>query len=295
LFVSILTHDDANATKRLVDVLYQEGHVFVIHVDGKENSEGTYQELVEYASTRPYVHVLPKRRRVRVSWGGFSMVNATLQILQYAFAVDALDDEPDRPLEFHKFFHIASTSYPLASNAEIRRRIADHPLDANFFNVILKPQRPNPSSWFYFVECDDALHRIHRLPPLRNETAGVDLYTASQWFISSREFAKYLAEAKPGSFVNQFLDYVKHVVVADETFFGTVLRHTEFCSMHHNSNFLHLQFDRWESDLPAGKRDEKKCMMKDPDHCGRSPTVMTVDYADLLELDSTVLFARKVS
>ena len=86
---------------------------------------------------------------------------------------------------------------------------------------------------------------------------------------------------------------MEHVVVADESFFGTVLRHTAYCKKHHNSNFLHLQFDRWESELPAGKRDERKCPMPNPDHCGRSPTIMTVDYADILEL-SNELFARKV-
>jgi len=294
---SILTHDDASkATERLVEALYADGHVFVIHVDAKERSDSTYQRLIEYASTRPHVHVLGPRRRVRVNWGGFSMVNATLQILRYAFAVDpdpADSGEPKGALDFHKFVHVASTSYPIASNREIRERIASYPLDANFFNVILKPSRPGPSGWYYFVECDDALHRIHRLPPLQNATAGVELYTSSQWFISSREYAEYIAEARPGTFVHQFLEYVQHVVVADETFFGTVLRHTEFCTKHHNVNFLHLQFDRWESDLPAGKRDEKKCMMKDPNHCGRSPTTMTVDYADILEL-SCDLFARKV-
>ena len=93
--------------------------------------------------------------------------------------------------------------------------------------------------------------------------------TASQWFITSREFARYLlallcsnsvyimlflrsffhfyvshivwtlqhlllsfsylAEAKEGTLVHDFVDYAKHIVVADEQFFGTILRHTEFC------------------------------------------------------------------
>ena len=119
------------------------------------------------------------------------------------------------------------------------------------------------------------------------------MYTSSQWWIISREFAEYLARAEKGTFVHQFLDYIEHVVVADESFFGTVLRHTSFCLKHHNRNFLHLQFDRWESDIPQEERDQGKCMLKDPDACGRSPTTMTVDYADILEL-SDDLFARKV-
>jgi len=290
LCYGILTHDDAEATERLIDTLDEEGHWFIIHVDKKAASAQTYERLAFYASTRSWVHVLDNNQRVSINWGGFSMVNATMQILRYAFAVD----EPEREaLPFHKFVHLASTSYPLASRREIRKRIASYPLDANFVHVILKPTRPPPASWHYFVECDDSLHRIYRLHPLQNSTSGVELYTSSQWFIISREFAQYLAEAKPGSFVHEFLEYVEHVVVADETFFGTVLRHSKFCTKHHNENFLHLQFDRWESDLPEELRDPRKCMMPDPDHCGRSPTTMTIDYVDILEL-SDDLFARKV-
>ena len=319
LCYGILTHDDAEATIRLIQVLYEDGHVFVIHVDGKETSDETYHTLVEYAVSRVHVHVVANHQRVRVNWGGFSMVNATLQMLQYAFAIDE-DPGGRSPLDFHKFVHLAASSYPLASNHEIRQQLASFPLDANFLHVIMKPTRPGPQVWHYFVECDDALHRIYRLPPLQNATAGVELYTSSQWFIISREFAYYIAVAEPGTFVHDYLEYAQHVVVADETFFGTVVRNTHFCTKHHNRNFLHLQFDRWESDLPAKHRDERKCMMVDPDRrlrfispvpipftsnsrsvplflvfsdCGRSPTTMTVDYADILEL-SDDLFARKV-
>jgi hypothetical protein len=240
LCYGILTHDNPTATTRLINVLYEEGHTFVIHVDAKESADETFQELVEYASTRDYVHILPHPFRVRVNWGGFTMVNATLQILKYAFALDFTHDA----LDFHKFVHLASTSYPIASNDEIRNKLASFPLDANLMHVIMKPTNPHNHAWHYFVECDDALHRIYRLQPLSKKNGGIDLHTSSQWFVISREFAFFLAQAKKGTFVHEFLEYVQHVVVADETFFGTVLRNTHFCAKHHNWNFLHLQFDR---------------------------------------------------
>ena len=289
LLYGILTHDNPEATKRLIRVLYEEGHSFVIHVDGKEAADETFYDLKEFAATRDYVHVVDTR--VRVNWGGFTMVNATLQILKYAFAID--NPNQQEPLDFDKFVHLASTSYPIASNAEIREKLASFPLDANLMHIIMKPTSPGINAWHYFVECDDALHRIYRLKPLTTANGGVELYTSSQWFVISREFALYLAENKPGTFVHEYLEYVEHVVVADETFFGTVLRNTEFCTKHHNWHFLHLQFDRWESDLEQGKRDLRKCMMPDPNRCGRSPTTMTMDYMDILELTGD-LFARKV-
>lgn len=284
----ILTHNSPEATIQLIEALYiPDQTVFVIHVDGKESSDETYEALEKYSLSHTYVHILPDSWRIRVNWGGFSMVQATLQMVKYAFAIDR---PMNAPLSFHKFIHLASTTYPIASNQQILDRIASYPLNANLMDVVFKPINPSQGSWHYFVECDDTVHRIYRLPPYVGKD--IDLYTASQWFIISRDFAKYLAMTPRGSFVREFLDYAQHVVVADETFFGTVLRHSKFCYYHHNDNFLHVQFDRWENELD-GNRDERKCLMPNPDHCGRSPTTMTKDYLPMLNL-SNDLFARKV-
>lgn len=92
--------------------------------------------------------------------------------------------------------------------------------------------------------------------------------------------------------MRQYLDYISKAVVADENFFGTVLRNTRFCNKHHNWNFLHLMFDQWENEQNLELRDQRKCMMPDPNHCGRSPTTLGLDYLDVLELSGD-LFARK--
>jgi len=159
--------------------------------------------------------------------------------------------------------------------------------------VVMKPLKPHPMAWHYYVECDDAVHRISRLTPLNEYTHNAELYVSSQWFIISREFAEYIAAAAKGTFVHEYIKYAQHTVVADESFFGTVLRNTEFCTKHHNSNFLHLQFDRWESDMESEQRDPRKCLSPDPNRCGRSPTTLTIADFFVLEL-SDDLFARKV-
>ena len=290
LLYAILTHQNPAETIRLVDNLYEPGHVFVIHVDGKESSEDTYQALLSYSQDKDFVHLIPHPFRCRVNWGGFSMVNATMQILKYSFGLDpSLNDSP---IEFHKFVHMSSTSYPIASNTKIRQTLASFPLDANLVHVVMKPTRPHPASWFYFVECDDWVHRIYRQKPLNGLNGGIELYTSSQWFTLSREFAEYIAKALLGTLVHDLLEYMEHVVVADEAFFGTLLRNTHFCTKHHNWNYVHLQFDSWESELKDALRDERKCIMKNKDHCGRSPTTLTSEYSALLELTGD-LFARK--
>ena len=289
------------------------GHsIFVIHVDGKEESDDSYHALVEYAKDKDYVHIIPNEHRVRVNWGGFNMVNATLQILQYSFGLLSPPSPPlppsssssstynrdsfkipKEPLHFHKFVHLASSTYPIKSNTQIRQTVSSYPLDANLFYIAMKPLDPHPATWQYFVECDDAVHRIYRLHPLSKRYNNIQQYMGSQWFIASFEFTKYLAMKPKRSFVREYMHYAKHIIIADEGFFSTVLRHSKFCMKHHNHNFLHLHFDRWESDLENAHRDERKCLMPDPDKCGRSPTTLTKDYMFAFDMTQD-LFARKV-
>lgn len=98
----ILAHDDPAATIRLIEVLTEPTTTFVVHVDAKY--EDTHVALKDYASNRSKVIVLDHPSRVRVNWGSFSMVNATLQILNYADNID-----------FTHFIHMASSAYPIAS------------------------------------------------------------------------------------------------------------------------------------------------------------------------------------
>lgn len=218
----ILAHDSAAATIRLIEALHEPTTQFIVHIDAK--FEETYQEMKDYAAGKDRVILLDDPYRVRVNWGGFQMVNATMQMINYA---------ENNNLDFTHFIHMAATAYPIASNRRIRNTLAAYPIDANFLHIILKPNRPHHAIWNYFVECDDRLHRIHRLPPMTKETHGADFYTSSQWFMISKEFASFLANpelAEEDSFLRQYWDYIQHVVVADESFFGTVLRNTQFCN-----------------------------------------------------------------
>ena len=147
------------------------------------------------------------------------------------------------------------------------------------------------------MECDDAVHRIYRMPPKRWENSGIDIMTSSQWFIASRDFVRYLAEAKPGTFVHEYSQYIEHIIVADEQFFGTILRHTEFCHKHHNTNFLFLEFGEWENFMhnDTNARDARKCLMPDPERCGRSPKTITKERILGLDIEQIGdLFGRKV-
>jgi hypothetical protein len=146
------------------------------------------------------VHVLPDEYRVGVNWGGYSVVDSTLKAIQYAFGIG----RPGAPFDFHRVINVASTSYPLKSNKEIRETLNSYPLDVNLLEVRPNPNRPNPKNWHKFVECDEKVHRIYRMAIPRD----VPMFVGSQWFIISREFAKYLVDGS-SAFVTNYLEYAK--------------------------------------------------------------------------------------
>ena len=111
----------------------------------------------------------------------------------------------------------------------------------------------------------------------------------SQWFVITPEYVRYLLSDK--YFAAQYREYGQYTMVADENYFVTVMKNSPFCNKHHNRNYLHVQFDQWENQK-AGGPDPGKCLQPNPDHCGRSPTLNTIDFLPVLELGHN-LFARK--
>ncbi|GMH88968.1 hypothetical protein TrVE_jg13725 [Triparma verrucosa] len=280
----VMTHDKPEQTIRLISKLEDVGHTFVIHVDAKPSSDSTQTALKEHYADHPLVHVLPQAYRVSVSWGAFGVVESTLSAIKYAFGYG----RPGPSFDFNKVVNVASTSYPMKSNQAIREEIARHSLDSSYMEIRPSPNRPSVNSWHYYLECDDVVHRIYRLA----KPTGIEMYVGSQWFMISREFAEMLVDGS-SRFVQEYLDYGSHVVVADENFFATVMKNSRLCGKHVNKNHLHVQFDDWENNRKKeGERDPSKCLQPNPNHCGRSPTTMTVDYIPVLEL-SDALFARK--
>lgn len=114
------------------------------------------------------------------------------------------------------------------------------------------------------------------------------MYVGSQWFTISKAFAEYLLTDT--HFVPEYTDYARHAMVADENFFATVIKNSPFCHTHVNYNNVHVQFDQWEHDKVG--RNPAKCLMPNPDHCGRSPTINTLETLPTLELSGEP-FARK--
>jgi len=218
----LLVHDHPSFAKRLVRALNEPQHFFVIHVDAKPSSSSTFRALEEeYQSSSPSspsrsnVFLVPKEMSVRVTWGGFSVVNATLQAMRYAW------NHTEIAKRFDYMIDISGTSYPIKSNAAIRKSLSLHP-GAVYMDVQPEPSHPSLDFWHDYVECDDALHRVARLPLLR----GMNMHIGSQWFAIPRHVMHWFLH---NELPEAYIEYAQHVVVADENYFATLIKNSPFC------------------------------------------------------------------
>lgn len=260
---------------------------FVVHVDGKLGPLPDDLPLLTYASKTPNVYVM-REGRVNVSWGGFSVVQATLNAISYGFYLN---------LPFDRVINLSGATYPMATPRQIRSTLAQHPVNVQLMFIDPMANVPNPRVWHYFVECDNQMHRIARFGIPR----GVPLRTGSQWFVISRDFAHYLLTDE--KFVGPYTAYAQHILIPDENFFATVLKSSPYCHHHYNTNYLHLTFDVWE-DEKGTAADQSKCLQPDPRICGRSPLLVGMEKIEHLipssspslpgnSRNETFLFARK--
>ena len=98
----ILAHDKVGLTSRLTRRLQQDGVACFIHIDARSDIEAFRQACLPFGA-----RFLAERRRV--FWGGFSMIEATIDLAQEALA----------QTDCSHFLLTSGDSYPLRGRAEI--------------------------------------------------------------------------------------------------------------------------------------------------------------------------------
>lgn len=118
----------------------------------------------------------------------------------------------------------------------------------------------------------------------------MNMHVGSQWFAIPRHVVEWFL-IDPLAY--HYQSYAQYVVIADENYFSTLISNSPYCSDIVRKNNLFLLFDKWENEIDnSTKRDNSKCLSRDPNHCGRSPFNLTMKFESLLKL-SQALFARK--
>jgi hypothetical protein len=231
----ILAHKNLSQLDRLISALDHEQTKFFIHIDKKVPG----REILNYRFlTNKNVTLL--KSRIPVKWGGFSMVMATIKLLQAASAGNSgyyvLLSGEDFPLQpnanIHRFLsasygkeylYYAKLPYEGWHNGGMDRVdyywMGDH-IEPGISKIFLTFQKENLLKRPYF----------ENFPP----------YGGSQWWCLTHECIQYILRFIRHNPV--LIEYFKYTLCPDEVFFQTIIMNSPFKEQAINDNLKYIVY-----------------------------------------------------
>jgi hypothetical protein len=157
------------------------------------------------------------KNTVAVNWGGFSIVQATMNLLQEATAMG----------DYDYFILLSGADYPIRSNASIFQFFHQHKGE-EFISLWKMPELHKPFSRvedFYIEEANVfAASPFKRKYPQRY--SHFTLYAGSQWWALSKRCIDYILQFVADN--SEYVDFYKNTFVPDEMFFHTIIGNSPF-------------------------------------------------------------------
>ncbi len=255
----LIVHNNAELLARTIRKLDSGNAWFFVHVDRKS-------DLVEFekALYHPEGKVVFTKRRRSIFWMGYSMVDATFELMTLARETGS-----DAGVRFDYHVLLSGADYPLKSAVEIEATLARssprnflmywnlhdlpdwlhkveqfHYLDSKWHN-----QRGGPvffgrvSMPFYRIE---RIRRLaHRLLPKRRLPLGMIPYGGSQWWMLTADAVDYVLDhvrAHPS--IPRFFQFAHS---PDELTFQTILMNSPFRDTIKGEGDYRAFIDAWKS------------------------------------------------
>ncbi len=268
----ILAHHQPAHVARLAYALRRDwNHVF-IHVDRKVDGAPFQQATPETDG----ITFVAENRRIPVTWGGFSMVRATLELLRTARRSGT---------QFSRFCLLSGSDFPIKPMAQIRQRFdSDDELirvDRHLDDTDDRRFRDR-IRFLYFTELPEKAEQSGVTP--REPYRKIPPYHGSQWWSLTADCMDYVL-----AFIAEnpdFVEFHRWSWIPDEIFFHSIVKSSPF-----SSRITH-DFENADSleDFMAS-HDHGPTYVDWSDETG--PMVLTAD--DDLKLEqSDCLFARKL-
>lgn len=234
----IAAHSDPPHLQRLVNALDADADFF-IHID-KKQPIAPFTERIN----KPNVVFLTDRDRVKVYWGGFSQVQATLNLLKACMAAG-----DRRQVTYKKIVFLSGADYPIKNNDYIHRFFDEH-RDTNFIRGMNITQA-NTAKYNYCIRnylfFNFQLHSpiltrivrkflnvtvnwfVRKPNHLQTEQGNrMDVFHGSSWWALNSEVARYiLAQADRH---NEACRYFRLSLASDEKFFHTVFFNSRYAA-----------------------------------------------------------------
>lgn len=207
----ILVHRYPQQFKRLFKALYAPNHCYLIHVD-KRAGQSLLKEITQFLSNYQNTYLLESQN---VVWGGYSMVEVELRAIKKLLALNK---------KWESYINLSGQDFPLKPLTELEQFLRLNN-DSEFLLVSdQKKDRPNTMNRIenYFEMTDDGFSgKPYKRPYLSNTIP----YIGGQWKILTRRCCEFITTHRA---VTRFKEYYKNTLIADESFFQTVLMNTPY-------------------------------------------------------------------
>lgn len=232
----ILAHDNPQHLRRLIAALQGADSSFFVHIDGKRRLSDVR------VPSLPNVHCVSPRSCVY--WGRFSMVQATLRLIDAALGAAPSPDY---------LVLLSGVDYPICPTTHIFRFFEKH--NGNqFINMVRMPNTaadktllrlelhcvqvpPTPPGLTLLnralfkvasIATDLLAKQVGYRRDFRKAIAPCEPYGGGQWWAITADAARHIQR-----FVRdrpEFVRFFRHTLIPDETFFHTILGNSEFAS-----------------------------------------------------------------
>lgn len=236
----ILAHNNFNHLSRMIEALNNPESTFYIHIDKKA--------IDLYVPPSGNVKIIPEQ--IDINWGGYSMIEATLALMEYG-----IEYSP----EADYYILISGVDYPIRPKSFLLDLLSKGKeyIDIAPVPILYKPIERY--EYFYFdynrrnLKYFNPLFLIEvLLKKLRiKRKAPFKIYAGTQWFALTRKCVEYILNIIKKD--KRYIHFFKHTLVPDEAFFQTIIGNSPFSQQTKSS----LTYTDWEVPNPPATLKEK--------------------------------------
>ncbi len=252
----ILTHANPQQLQRLVSKLCHDNADIYIHLDLKT-------DITPFAPIAAIKQVYFIQNRVKVYWGGYSIVQAT---------INSFEEVMNSSRVYSHINLLSGQDYPIKKTEDIHRHLAanEGKIFMHFLSVENEWQEAKPRiSDYHFINWNLPFgtyrveQMVNKLLPRRKLPEGIVPMGRSQWFTATPASIAYILQyIKENSWVAKFF---RLSWAPDEMIFQTILYNSPFRAAMVNDNLLYVDWSLKKpnpkvltmEDAPALKKTEK--------------------------------------
>ena len=234
----ILAHDEPAHLERMIEALDHPNAEFIIHIDKKSNTRSFFTGKLQ-----GFKNVFFLKKRLPVSWGGFSMVEATLNLVRAALRQNKKGylillsghDFPVKPADYIYNFLVSNYGTEFLESFALPYSTWD--MNGGLGRI----------AYYWFIDkvgLDDSrrLYYIQKKAGLiRPYFQDFTPYGGAQWWTLTCECADYIV--KYIRFNTVYKEFYELTYIPDEMFFHSIILNSPFKKNVLNNNLRYIDWN----------------------------------------------------